>query len=153
HGVTIDPEGIVNPERVGVAHQHRKEDVGAEVRHVVQRAGVQVACLPLGTYDAGIKERESISADLYPRPGAPVAGDDVGWIDDLDFVTQNPSPDAQQTVGRISTQFSVVRNAVREDIRDRNLESDREDIEAGEHVKAGRPARAWNATEIVRVEV
>ena len=42
-------------------------------------------------------------------------------------------------------------DAVREDVADRDLESDREDVEAREHIFAWRAARAWDSAEIVSV--
>ena len=51
-----------------------------------------------------------------------------------------------QTRSRLSVEvgveLAVVRDAVREDVRHRHLERDREDVEAGEHVLAG---AAWRA--------
>jgi hypothetical protein len=46
-----------------------------------------------------------------------------------------------------------VRNAVREDVGDRNLESDREDVEAREYVLPRRAASSRDSTEIVPIQV
>ena len=46
-----------------------------------------------------------------------------------------------------------MRDAVREDVADRDFEGDREDVEAREHVFARRAARARDSAEIVRVQV
>src|SRR5436190_13794338 len=43
-----EAEGGVDTERVGVAHQHREQDVRAEVGHVVEGTAVQITRLPLG---------------------------------------------------------------------------------------------------------
>src|SRR5439155_21080711 len=59
----------------------------------------------------------------------------------------------KQTVGRFRSQLPVVWDAVREDVAHRNLESDREEIEAREHILGRRPARARDSTEIVLVQV
>ena len=62
-----------------------------------------------------------------------------------------------QTRSRLSVELglscAVVRNAVREDVADRNLEGDREDVEAGEHVFGRRAARARDSAEIVSIQV
>ncbi len=42
---------------------------------------------------------------------------------------------------------------MREDVLDRDLERDREDVESGEHVLRRRPARAGDAAEIVAIQV
>src|SRR2546426_938347 len=47
----------------------------------------------------------------------------------------------------------VVRDAVREDVADRDLERDREDVEAREHVFRGRTARTRDSAEIARGQV
>ena len=60
---------------------------------------------------------------------------------------------AEQTVGRLRIERAVVRDAVREDVGDRHLERDRENIEAGEHVFARWPACAGDAAEIVPVQI
>ena len=48
---------------------------------------------------------------------------------------------------------AVVRNAVREDVGDRNLEGDREEVEAREDVCSGRTPRPGDAAEVVGVQV
>ena len=62
-----------------------------------------------------------------------------------------------QTRSRLSVELAssaaVVRDAVREDVGDRDFEGDREDVEAGEDVFARRAARARDAAEIVAVQV
>ena len=73
----------VDAERLGVAHQHREQDVGAEVGHVVQRAAVQVQRLTLRADEAGVEERQGVAADLHPVAGPLEAGDDVARIDGL----------------------------------------------------------------------
>ena len=54
---------------------------------------------------------------------------------------------------RVGVELAVVRDAVREDVRHRDLERDREDVEAGEHVLRRRPARARDAAEVARAQV
>ena len=46
-----------------------------------------------------------------------------------------------------------MRHAVREQVAHRNLERDREHVEAGEHVLGRRPPRPRDAAEIVAIEV
>jgi hypothetical protein len=65
------------------------------------------------------------------------AGDDVVGIDGLRLDGDDARMHAQQTVGRLLIERPVVRDAVGEDIGDRHLECDREDIEAGEHILPG----------------
>ena len=62
-------------------------------------------------------------------------------------------PHAEQAVGRVRLELAVVRDAVREDVADRDLERDREEVEAGEDVLRRRAARAGDAAEIVGVQV
>ena len=62
---------LVDAERLGVAHQHREQDVGAEVGHVVQRRAAQVERLTLRSDQAGVEERQGIAADLHVRRPIP----------------------------------------------------------------------------------
>ena len=71
-------------------------------------------------------------------------------VDGLRFLAADARPDAQQAVGGVRIEHVVVRDAVREDFGDRHLQGDREDIEAGEDVFAGRAARAGDSAEVVR---
>ena len=113
----------------------------------------QVECLTLRPDQAGVEERQGISTDLHPSAGALEARDDVGGIDGLRLLTADARPHPEQTVGRVGVEHAVVRDAVREDVADRDLEGDREDVEAREHVFRGRTARAWDSAEIARVQV
>src|SRR5439155_1178871 len=92
-----------------------------------------------------------IAAHLHPVARSLEASDDVGRSHGLRFSTSDPRPHAKQTVGRFRSQLPVVWDAVREDVAHRNLESDREEIEAREHILGRRPARAMRVTFIVSV--
>ena len=120
----------------------------------LQRAAVQVERLTLRPDQAGVEERQRVAADLHPVAGSLEAGDDVARC------PRSASPGGvmlDHTRSRLSVEvgieLAVVRDAVREDVAHRHLERDREDVEAGEHVLGRRPARAWNAAEVVAAQV
>ena len=144
---------LVDTESLGVAHQHRVQDIGAKVGHILHGAGVQVECLALGADEARVEERQGVATDLHVAAGTRQAGDDVRRVDDLGLLAQDLGVHAQQAVGGARHQLAVVRDAVGEDVRGRNFESDREDVEAGEDVLARRAARAGDAAEVVAVQV
>ena len=70
-------QGLVDAERLGVAHQHREQDVGAEVGHVVEHAAAQVERMTLRSDEAGVEQRQRIAANLHIRARTREAGDDV----------------------------------------------------------------------------
>src|SRR6266849_2839568 len=111
------------------------------------------SCMGLGSDEARVEQRQGISPDLHPPAGPLEPRDDVAGINGLRLLTADLCPDPEKTVGRIGPEHAVVRNAVREDVGHRDLEGDREHVEAREHVLPGRPARAGNSAEIVPVQV
>src|SRR6185503_21299689 len=135
HGRARNTQRGVDAKRLGISHQHREKDVGAEVAHVVQWSGVQVLRLTLRADQAGVEEWERVATDLHPGAGSGVAGDDVVRSNGLRLLPEDARPDSKQTVGRRARPGrAVVRDAAREEIADRNLEGNREDVEPGEDV-------------------
>ena len=92
------------------------------------RAGAQVERLALGPDQAGVEERQGVAADLHPIARPLEAGDDVVGIDGLRLLAADARPHPEQAVGGVGFEHAVVRNAVREDVADRHLEGDREDL-------------------------
>ena len=85
HGGVGHAERFVDAERLGIAHQHRKQHVGAEVAHVVTRVRAQVQRLTLRADEAGVEQRQRVAANLDPVAGSLEAGDDVGRVHGLCF--------------------------------------------------------------------
>ena len=114
---------------------------------------VQIQRLTLGADQAGVEQRQGVrpTCTHRPDPFRPVMM--LSDVDGLRLLTADARPHAEQAVGRVGPERAVVRDAVREDVADRDFEGDREDIEAGEHVLARRAARAGDAAEIVAVQV
>ena len=95
--------------------------------------------LALSANQAGVEQRQSVAADLDPIAGTFVACDHVGRIDRLCLLAVDSGPDAEQAVGRVGETLAVVGDAVGENVRHRDLEGDREDVEPGEDI-GGRSA-------------
>src|SRR3989449_6840276 len=93
--------------------------------------------------------------NLHPLAPSFDTGDDVVWIHGLGLLPADARPDPDETVGRVRLQHTIVRYAVRKDVTDWDLESDGEDIEAGEHVSRrcfGTP-RARDSAEVTCVQI
>src|SRR6266566_1859712 len=155
HSAVRQAQRLVDAERLDIADQHGEKDVGAEVRHIFHGAGVKVECLALGTNETSVKKRQGIAANLHPLAPSFDTGDDVVWIHGLGLLPADARPDPDETVGRVRLQHTIVRYAVRKDVTDWDLESDGEDIEAGEHVSRrcfGTP-RARDSAEVACIQI
>src|SRR5919109_1537454 len=116
---------------------------------------MEVERLTLRAHEPGIEERQGIAANLHPITAALEAGNDVGRIHGLHLLAADARPYADQTVGRVGPEHTIVWNAAWKNIRGRDLERNRKDVEAGEHV-SGRSlgaARAGNTAQVARVQI
>jgi hypothetical protein len=115
---------------------------------------VQVERLPRRSHETGVEERQGVAANLHPLTGAFQARDDVVRIHGLHLLAADARPHAKQAVGRRRHKRAVVWDTGRrEQLTRRNLEGDREHVEAREDVLSRRAARATDASEIVGVEI
>ena len=116
---------------------------------------MKVERLTLRTHQSRIEEGQGIAANLHPITAALEAGNDVGRIHGLHLLTADARPYTDQTVGRVRPEHAIVWNAAWKNVSHRDLESNREDVEAGEHV-SGRSLGATCAgdtAQVARVQV
>src|SRR5438876_4394715 len=137
HSAVRQTQRLIDAECVDIADQYREQDVGAEVRHIFHRAGMKIERLALGTNQTSVKEWQGIAANLHPFAHSFDTGDDVVGIHNLRLLPADARPNPDETVGRIRLQHAIVRDAARKDFTDWDLQSDGENIEAGEHVSDG----------------
>src|SRR5207249_10407163 len=155
HSAVRQAQRLVDAERLDIADQHGEKDVGGEVRHIFHGAGVKVECLALGSNQTSVKEQQGIAANLHQFAHSFDTGDDVVWINGLGLLPADARPDPDETVGRVRLQHTIVRDAARKDLTDWDLESNGEDIEAGEHVSRrcfGTP-RARDSAEVACIQI
>src|SRR5258706_16258804 len=121
----------------------------------MQRVGAEVQRLSLRSHQPRIEQRKSIAADLYDLAVSLETGDDVFDINLLVLVAADGGPYAQQTVCRGGYQRPVMWDAVRENVRHRNFEGNREYVEPRENIFGRRlgTACARDSPQIAPVQV
>src|SRR6185295_10284378 len=92
-------ERFVDTERLDVANQDREQNIGTEVGYILHRVGVKVQRLALSSDEAGVEQRQSIAANLYPGARGLEACDDVTGIHHLNLLAADAGPHANETVG------------------------------------------------------
>src|SRR5437667_380980 len=119
----------------GVARRDQADQHTIHIHLIAVRCSSTTESSAVGEFGIGCRiERENITREAVLNGNRAAQVDDVVWIQGLGLLPADARPDPNETVGRVRLQHTIVRYAVRKDVTDWDLESDGEDIEAGEHV-------------------
>src|SRR3954451_8452651 len=86
-------QSFVDSQRIGVAHQHREQDVGAEVSNVQKRTAVEIEGLTLYPHQACVEQGQRVAANLHELAAPSEARDDVAGVHGLGLLTTDSAPD------------------------------------------------------------